>query len=88
MNAYEFSDSGIRIVGTSDRASHFSCFAKGLSMPGAHREYSIALSLVIVLLAIGVPALQRGQRLVGGICVGLALLFALWTLVEFLRDRR
>jgi hypothetical protein len=56
-------------------------------MPGAHREYSIALSVVIVLLAIGVPALQRGQRLMGGICIGLAVLVAVWTLMEFLRDR-
>jgi len=57
-------------------------------MPGARREYSIAISVLLVLLAIGIPALQRGQRLMGGICVGLAVLFAAWTLVEFLRDRR
>jgi hypothetical protein len=57
-------------------------------MPGARREYSIALSVLILLLAIGIPALQRGQRLTGGICVGLAVLFAAWTLVEFLRARR
>jgi hypothetical protein len=57
-------------------------------MPGARREYSIAISVFLILLAIGIPAWQRGQRLMGGICVGLAVGFAIWTLVEFLRDRR
>jgi hypothetical protein len=57
-------------------------------MPGARREYSIAIALLVVLLAIGIPALQRGQSLRGWICIGLALLVGLRMLLEFLRDRR
>jgi hypothetical protein len=54
----------------------------------ARPEYAIVLALIGVLLAIGVPSLQRGQLLVGSICTALAVLVACWAAVVMLRERR
>ena len=41
-------------------------------MKGARPELAIFLALLGVLIAVGVPALQRGQLLVGWACLTLA----------------
>jgi len=56
-------------------------------MPHAHPDYTIALAIVGVLLAIGIPALERGQFITGGVCLGLAAVMAGWLIRVLLRSR-
>jgi hypothetical protein len=46
------------------------------------------LAALAVLLAIGVPALQRGQAWRGGLCLGAASGIAAWWLWSWWRARR
>jgi hypothetical protein len=57
-------------------------------MARAHREYTIVLSVLGILVAIGIPSLQRGQSLKGWICIALAGTLLIWWLVEEWRYRR
>lgn len=45
----------------------------------ASREYAIRLALVGILLAIGVPALQRGETTLGVAFVTAGVVVAAWT---------
>lgn len=56
-------------------------------MTHARPEYSIILAILGVLLAVGVPALKRGQHIVGGLCMLLAVGVLAWVLVAIRRDR-
>lgn len=56
-------------------------------MTHARPEYSIILAILGVLLAVGVPALKRGQYVVGGLCMLLAVGVLAWVLVAIRRDR-
>lgn len=50
-------------------------------MSQAQPEYSIILSILGILLAIGVPSLNRGDLIVGGLCIALAVALAIsWIL--------
>lgn len=53
---------------------YFSAFIMSQAQP----EYGIILSILGVLLAIGIPSLKRGQFIVGGLCIGLAVIVAAW----------
>ena len=53
----------------------------------ARPEYAIALAVIGVLVAIGVPALQRGDVLIGVPCMAAAACVALYKLVEWIRLR-
>jgi hypothetical protein len=57
-------------------------------MSHARPEYGIVIALFGVLLAIGIPSIGRGQWVLGGLCLGLAVAVAAWVLVVFLRSRR
>jgi len=57
-------------------------------MAQARTDYTIALSLAGVLLAIGVPSLQRGQVKTGAACIGLAIVVLAWTIVVVVRSRK
>ena len=57
-------------------------------MPHAHPEYAIALSLLGILLAIGIPSLKRGQFIVGGVCLGAAVAVVGWSIVAVIRARK
>ena len=50
-------------------------------------EYAICLAILGVLLAIAVPALQRGQFLLGGPTLILGLAFGVWCVVAIVRER-
>ncbi|MCK6682229.1 MAG: hypothetical protein L6R30_07390 [Thermoanaerobaculia bacterium] len=50
-------------------------------MAQARPDYTIVLSLIGVLLAIGIPSISRGQLWVGWVCIGLALAITAWTLL-------
>jgi hypothetical protein len=54
----------------------------------ARPEFAIALAAVGVLLAIGVPAWQRGDAVRGGACIGLAIAVAAWFAFGPWRARR
>ena len=54
-------------------------------MSSGRRDYAIALSLVGVLFAIGVPSLARGRVLVGFLCVALGVAVAIWWVFELRR---
>lgn len=56
-------------------------------MTHARPEYSIILAILGVLLAVGVPALKRGQYVAGGLCMLLAVGVLAWVLVAIRRDR-
>ena len=57
-------------------------------MSQARPEFAIVAAVTGVLLAIGVPALERGDRVKGAIALGLAALVAGWVVVTLLRTRR
>lgn len=57
-------------------------------MAHARPEYGIVIALFGVLLALGIPAVRRGQWIIGGLCLGLAVAVGVWILVVFLRSRR
>jgi len=42
-------------------------------MPGARPELTIAIAVVLIPLAMAIPARQRGQHVLGGICIALSL---------------
>jgi hypothetical protein len=56
-------------------------------MPQPRPEYAIKIALFGLLVAIGVPALRRGEWMIGGPCLVLAMAVAIWTLVGFFRSR-
>lgn len=56
-------------------------------MAHARPEYSIILAILGILLAVGVPSLQRGQYVIGGLCLLLALGVLVWILVAIRRER-
>jgi hypothetical protein len=51
-------------------------------------EIALAGAAIIVPLAIGVPALQRGQWWLGGVFVALAVAIAAWKAWEWWRATR
>jgi hypothetical protein len=57
-------------------------------MSHARPEFAIVAAVIGILLAIGVPALQRGERVEGWICIGLAALVAGWVLATLIRLRK
>lgn len=56
-------------------------------MAHARPEYAIVLALLGILLAVGIPALQRGQLVVGGVCIALAAVVAVWSGLAMWRER-
>lgn len=50
-------------------------------MARARPDFTIVLSLIGILLAIGVPSIRRGQSWVGWTCIGLALAITAWTIL-------
>ena len=56
-------------------------------MAHARPEYAITLAILGVLLAIGIPALRRGQTLVGALCLGVATAVLAWTVIAIKRER-
>jgi hypothetical protein len=56
-------------------------------MPHARPEYAIILAIVGVLAAVGVPALRRGQVVLGTICVTLAIAVVVWAVATIRRER-
>ena len=57
-------------------------------MAHARPEYAIVVAVIGVLLAIGIPALRRGQVTVGGVCIGLAVAIVGWSVLALVRARR
>jgi ribosomal protein S18 acetylase RimI-like enzyme len=53
----------------------------------ARPELAISLAILGVLLAIGIPALQRGQMLLGSLLVLAAVAYAGWCVVAVIRAR-
>lgn len=51
-------------------------------------EWVMPLAAIGVLLAIGVPALQRGESLIGWGCIGGAFAVVLWLAISILRSHR
>ena len=56
-------------------------------MPRAKPEYAIFLSLLGVLIAIGVPAISRGDLLLGSACLALAAIAVVWAAITVFRTR-
>ncbi len=56
-------------------------------MAHARPEYAILLAIVGVLLAIGIPSWQRGQVVIGGVCMAAALGVIAWAIVAIVRSR-
>ena len=56
-------------------------------MKAARPELAIFLALLGVLIAVGVPALQRGQLFVGWACMALAAAVAAWGAIVIGRAR-
>ena len=56
-------------------------------MDHARPEYAIIVAILGILLAIGVPALKRGQFIIAGLCLGLAVVVFGWTIVAIRRSR-
>lgn len=56
-------------------------------MRHARTEYSIVLAGLGILLAIGIPSLQRRQYLIGGLCLLLAAVVCGWIVIVIWRDR-
>lgn len=50
-------------------------------------EFVMPLAALGVLLAIGIPALRRGEGGVGWTCVGAAAAVVVWLVVVLLRSR-
>jgi len=57
-------------------------------MSSGRTDYSIAIALFVVLLAIGIPSLARGQLPGGILCVVLAGGVAVLWIIEFRRRAR
>lgn len=54
-------------------------------MPHAHPEYAITLTILGLLLAIGIPALRRGQTIVGVLCLGASAAGVAWVVIAIRR---
>jgi hypothetical protein len=50
------------------------------------RDHAIVIAVIGVLLAIGIPALDRGQWVVGGLCLVCAAAVAAWALLSIRRQ--
>ncbi len=57
-------------------------------MASARPEYAIVVAVVGVFLAIGVPALDRGQTLIGWACIAVAAAVASVAAISAWRARR
>ena len=57
-------------------------------MAHAQPEYAIVVAAIGILLAIGVPALRRGQVILGGVCISLAVAILGWSVLALVRARR
>jgi hypothetical protein len=57
-------------------------------MPRARTDFTVALSLSGVLLAIGIPALQRGQVRTGAACIAGAIVVLAWMVFVAVRSRK
>jgi hypothetical protein len=58
-----------------------------MSMGHARPEYAISVAIVGILLAIGIPAVARGQLFFGWLFTGLAIAAALFFLYVLIRER-
>lgn len=56
-------------------------------MRHARPEYSIVLAGLGILLAIGIPSLQRHQYLIGALCLLLAAVVCGWIVIVIWRYR-
>lgn len=56
-------------------------------MPRAHPEYAITLAILGILVAIGIPAIRRGQVIVGAICIAVIFVIAGRAVLESIRKR-
>ncbi len=56
-------------------------------MAHARPEYAITVAIVSVLLALGIPALRRGQFILGGVLIILAVAVAGWAIRAVLQER-
>ena len=57
-------------------------------MAHARPEYAITVAIVGVLLAIGIPSLRRGQFILGGVLIVLALAVTAWAIRAALQERQ
>jgi hypothetical protein len=57
-------------------------------MSSGRPETAIVLAAIAVLLAIGIPALRRGELIIGVPCIALAAVVAGWAVVVAWRLRR
>ena len=57
-------------------------------MGHARPEYAISLAILGVLLAVGIPSFQRGDRILGSIFVMAAVVFAIRVIAIIVRERR
>jgi hypothetical protein len=58
-----------------------------MSMGHARPEYAITVAIVGILLAIGIPAVARGQLLFGWLFTGLGIAAALFFLYVLITER-
>lgn len=56
-------------------------------MESGRTDFTIVIALIGIFLSIGIPALDRGEFIVGGLCIGLATVVAGWTLVTIWQAR-
>ena len=59
----------------------------GIAMAQARPEYAITVAIVGVLLAVGIPAIRRGQFILGGVLIFLALSVTGWAIRAVLQER-
>ena len=57
-------------------------------MAHARPEFAIIAAVIGILLAIGVPALKRGELVEGWLFIGLAAAVAGWVVTVLVRQRR
>lgn len=58
-----------------------------MSMGHARPEYAISVAIVGILLAIGIPAVMRGQLILGWLFTGAGAAAALFFLYLVIRER-
>ena len=57
-------------------------------MAHARPEYAIVLAIIGVCLAVGIPALKRGDQIVGILGIAGAIAVAVWVAITIWRERQ
>jgi hypothetical protein len=56
-------------------------------MPHAKPEFAVAITLIGIFLAIGIPSIQNGPTIIGVLFTSFAVIISGWSILALIRSR-